>query len=112
MRNILSWVGTVLFAVAFGLSLLVFDVIMRITFLIGRRPSAWVMGALQSVLIADMRLAGIRVEVERSPRIQPRTSYIIVSNHQSMFDIPNSCEPANLNSRHQAITSFTFAFRK
>jgi 1-acyl-sn-glycerol-3-phosphate acyltransferase len=35
-----------------------------------------------------MRLAGIRVEVERSPNIKPRTSYIIVSNHQSMFDIP------------------------
>ena len=88
MRTILSWVGTVLFAVAFGLTLLVFDVIMRITFLFGRTPSDYVMGALQSVLIADMRLAGIRVEVERSPNIKPRTSYIIVSNHQSMFDIP------------------------
>lgn len=88
MRNILSWVGTVLFAVAFGLTLVVFDVIMRITFLFGRTPSDYVMGALQSVLIADMRLAGIRVEVERSPNIRPRTSYIIVSNHQSMFDIP------------------------
>ena len=88
MRTILSWVGTVLFAVAFGLTLVVFDVIMRITFLFGRTPSDYVMGALQSVLIADMRLAGIRVEVERSPNIKPRTSYIIVSNHQSMFDIP------------------------
>jgi len=35
-----------------------------------------------------MRLANIRIEVERSPLIRPHTSYIIVSNHQSMFDIP------------------------
>lgn len=88
MRTILSWVGTVLFSVAFGLTLVVFDVLMRVTFLLGRRPSQYVMGALQSVLIADMRLAGIRIEVERSAKIRPNTSYIIVSNHQSMFDIP------------------------
>ncbi|MBM4245474.1 MAG: 1-acyl-sn-glycerol-3-phosphate acyltransferase [Deltaproteobacteria bacterium] len=88
MRTLLSWVGTALFATAFGLTLLIFDVIMRIAFLAGRVPSAYVMGALQTVLIADMRLAGIRVDVERSRRIRPRTPYIIVSNHQSMFDIP------------------------
>lgn len=88
MRPILDWLGTIVFMVAFGLTLLVYDVACRVTFLIGRRPSDYVMGALQTTLIWAMRLANIRIEVERSPLIKPHTSYIIVSNHQSMFDIP------------------------
>lgn len=88
MRVILDWLGTVLFMIAFGLTLVVFDVACRITFLLGRRPSDYVMGALQTTLVWAMHLAGISIEVERSPLIRQHTSYIIVSNHQSMFDIP------------------------
>jgi 1-acyl-sn-glycerol-3-phosphate acyltransferase len=88
MRAILDWVGTIVFMIAFGLTLAVFDVLCRVTFLFGPRPSDYVMGALQTTLIWAMRLGGIRIEVERSPLIRPHTSYIIVSNHQSMFDIP------------------------
>jgi len=88
MRVILDWLGTIVFMIAFGLILLVFDVACRITFLIGPRPSDYVMGALQTALVWAMRLANIRIEVERSPLVQPHTAYIIVSNHQSMFDIP------------------------
>src|SRR5262245_43267016 len=88
MHVILDWLGTILFMLAFGLSLAIFDVVFRITFLLGRRPSDYVMGALQTALVWAMHLAGIRIEVERSPLIRPHTSYIIVSNHQSMFDIP------------------------
>jgi len=88
MRAVRDWAGTIIFMIAFGLTLLVFDVVCRVTFLFGRRPSDYVMGALQTTLIWSMRLAGIRIEVERSPLIRPHASYIIVSNHQSMFDIP------------------------
>src|SRR5262249_46320882 len=34
------------------------------------------------------RICGTRVQVERSPAVRPRTPYLIVANHQSMFDIP------------------------
>jgi 1-acyl-sn-glycerol-3-phosphate acyltransferase len=88
MRAVLDWIGTVLFLVAFGLIMVVFDVIFRIASLFGRRANAYVLGVLQVVLIGALRLCGTRIEVERSPRIQPHASYIIVSNHQSMFDIP------------------------
>jgi 1-acyl-sn-glycerol-3-phosphate acyltransferase len=88
MRAILDWLGTILFMIAFGLILLVFDVLVRVAYLFGPRPSDYVMGVLQTALIGSFHLAGIRIEVERSPKIRPHTSYIIVSNHQSMFDIP------------------------
>ena len=59
MHVILDWLGTVLFMIAFGLTLAVFDVACRITFLIGKRPSDYVMGALQTTLVWAMHLAGI-----------------------------------------------------
>jgi len=30
----------------------------------------------------------MKLLVERSPRVKPKTGYLIVANHQSMFDIP------------------------
>ncbi|MGE5181860.1 MAG: lysophospholipid acyltransferase family protein [Acidobacteriota bacterium] len=88
MRVILDWVGTILFSVAFALIMVSFDVIFRVAFLFGRRANAWTMGVMQSTLVEAMHLAGITFQIERSPLIRPHTSYIIVSNHQSMFDIP------------------------
>lgn len=89
MRALRDWAGTIAFLIAFALIMLTFEVVFRITFLFGERASAWVMGVMQTILIAALRLCGVRFEVERSPRIRPHTSYIIVSNHQSMFDIPS-----------------------
>jgi 1-acyl-sn-glycerol-3-phosphate acyltransferase len=88
MRAVRDWAGTIAFLIAFALIMLVYDVVFRIGFLFGARANAWLMGVMQTTLIYAMRLAGIRIEVERSPLIRPKTSYIIVSNHQSMFDIP------------------------
>jgi 1-acyl-sn-glycerol-3-phosphate acyltransferase len=88
MRAVRDWAGTIAFLIAFGLIMVIYDAIFRITFLFGKRANAWVLGVMQITVICAMRLAGIRIEVERSPRIEPHTSYIIVSNHQSMFDIP------------------------
>jgi 1-acyl-sn-glycerol-3-phosphate acyltransferase len=34
------------------------------------------------------RIGGTRLDVERSPLVRPRTGYILVSNHQSLFDVP------------------------
>ncbi|HEY8515338.1 MAG TPA: lysophospholipid acyltransferase family protein [Candidatus Binatia bacterium] len=88
MRAVRDWAGTIAFLIAFGLIMVLYDVIFRITFLFGKRANAWVLGIMQCTVILAMRLAGIRFEIERSPKIKPYTSYIIVSNHQSMFDIP------------------------
>jgi len=39
-------------------------------------------------LVSSFRLCNTRLLVERAPGVRPWTSYIVVSNHQSMFDIP------------------------
>jgi 1-acyl-sn-glycerol-3-phosphate acyltransferase len=88
VRRVLSWISTLLFLPAFGIVLVVFDVAQRVARLFGQRPQEYVAGALQVALVATFRVCHTRLEVERAPGLRPWTSYIFVSNHQSMFDIP------------------------
>lgn len=84
----LDWLFTVPFLLSFGLTLAVFDPLQRIARLFGSRPHEIVVGALQVCLVWVLRICGTRIEVERSPEVKPQTPYIVVANHQSMFDVP------------------------
>jgi 1-acyl-sn-glycerol-3-phosphate acyltransferase len=83
-----SWLATLVFLPVFGLVLGGFELAQRLAYAIGQRPQEYVAGALQWALVQAIRICGTRFVVERPPTVQPRASYIIVSNHQSMFDIP------------------------
>ncbi len=83
----LSWTATAVFVPVFGLILLVFDVAQRVASLFAPRAQEHVAGALQWTLVQAYRICGTHFDVERSPEVRPWTSYIIVANHQSMFDI-------------------------
>jgi len=76
------------FLLAFGGILLGFDPLQRLARLFGQRPQEIVAGALQTSLVASLRLCGTRLAVERSPEVVPRKPYVLIANHQSMFDIP------------------------
>jgi 1-acyl-sn-glycerol-3-phosphate acyltransferase len=88
MKPLRDWLFTVPFLITFGIILLVFDLAQRIARLFGQRPQEYVAGALQVALVWAFRICDARVTVERSPHVRPRTPYLIVANHQSMFDIP------------------------
>jgi 1-acyl-sn-glycerol-3-phosphate acyltransferase len=68
--------------------MLVFDPLQRLAHRYGERPHEIVVGIFQRTLVAIMHITGMRLEVERSPLVEPHTGYVIVSNHQGMFDIP------------------------
>jgi 1-acyl-sn-glycerol-3-phosphate acyltransferase len=87
MRRVRDWVFTVPFMLAFGLTLILYDIVGRIIRPFSLRGFEYVMAALQRTLMNCFRICGTRIEVERSPAVQPRTGYAIISNHQSMFDI-------------------------
>jgi 1-acyl-sn-glycerol-3-phosphate acyltransferase len=87
MRRILDWVGTILFLPAFGLTLLVFDVLQRLAKACGKRSHDYMVACMSSALVTDFRITGLRLRVERHPGIRPHHPYVIISNHQSMFDI-------------------------
>jgi 1-acyl-sn-glycerol-3-phosphate acyltransferase len=44
-------------------------------------------GLLQASLMAALRICGTRYAVERAPGVRPGTGYLVIANHQSMFDI-------------------------
>ena len=88
MKKIVDWAFTIPFLILFGLTLAVFEPIARIARLFGLRPMEVTMGIMQRILLVVFRVGGTRLHVERSPLVEPRQGYIIVSNHQSMFDVP------------------------
>jgi len=88
MYRLWSWATTIVFLPVFGGVLLVFDVAQRLAYAISPRAQEYVAGALQWSLVQAFRLTGMRLRVERAPEVRSHASYIIVSNHQSMFDIP------------------------
>ena len=87
MRGILDWVTTILFLPMFGLVLVVFEVVQRAAKAFGKRPHDYAVACMCTSLVAAFRLTGLRLRVERNPGVQPHRSYVIISNHQSMFDI-------------------------
>lgn len=83
-----DWILTFPFLLVFGLILLVFDPLQRLARLFGRRPHEIVVGIMQASLVGAFHLCGTRLQIERSPDVAPRTPYILIANHQSLFDIP------------------------
>jgi len=83
-----DWLVTPGFLLAFGGTLLVFDPLQRLARLFGQRPQEYVAGALQVVLVRVFGLAGTRLCVERDPGVKPDQPYLVIANHQSMFDVP------------------------
>lgn len=88
MRRAVDWTFTVPFLVAFGLSMAAFDVPQRVARLFGPRAHEHVLASLQWVLLWCLRIAGTRFTIERHPAVERGRPYVVVSNHQSMFDIP------------------------
>ena len=88
VRRLLDWTFTVPFLFVFGLLLGVFDPLQRVARLFGQRPQEIVAGSLQVGLVWAFRLCGTRIAIERSPEVRRHTPYILIANHQSMFDIP------------------------
>jgi 1-acyl-sn-glycerol-3-phosphate acyltransferase len=87
-NHVRDWFFTVPFLTVFGLILGIFDPLQRIARLFGPRPHEIVVGWLQRALITAFWLCGTRLLVERSPEVRPWTPYLVISNHQSMFDVP------------------------
>ena len=88
MKRIRDWVFTIPFVIAFGTVLGIFEIIARGARIFGLRPMEITMGVMQRILLALLRITGARLTVERSPGVEGGRGYILVSNHQSLFDVP------------------------
>lgn len=87
VKRLFSWTVTIPFLIAFGLTLLFFDIAGRIIRPFSLRAFEWVMAALQWTLLLVYRVFGTTITVERPDDLLPNTPYNILSNHQSLLDI-------------------------
>jgi 1-acyl-sn-glycerol-3-phosphate acyltransferase len=87
MRRVLDWTATLLFLPVFGLVLLLFEVIQRVAKAFGNRPHDYAVACLCTSLVTAFRLTGLRLSIDRSAAVAASHAYLIISNHQSMFDI-------------------------
>lgn len=87
-KRILSWLTTAIFLGAFALILLAFDVLQRIAIRLSKHCHEIVINKLHSSLMWALNLTGCTVQVHGAFHDLIDAPIIIVSNHQSMFDIP------------------------
>jgi 1-acyl-sn-glycerol-3-phosphate acyltransferase len=87
LRRLRDWFFTIPFLLAMGLTLVVFHVAGLVALRMGPRPFEHVMARLQWTLMHLFTITGAKLIVEKSDAIEPGSGYVIISNHQSMFDI-------------------------
>jgi len=84
-----SWITTFIFAIVFLAVLFLGDIALRIAFLFGYQASQHTIHSLMWMILQTLKITGGTVKFS-PPRcaIPHDRPIIIVSNHQSMFDIP------------------------
>src|SRR5262245_30469856 len=87
MGRLVDWAVTLLFLPVFLLVLFVFEVVQRTAKAFGKRPHDYSVAWLCTAIVTAFRITGLRLDVERPPSVRRHHPYLIISNHQSMFDI-------------------------
>lgn len=87
VKRIRDWIVTLPTVAAFGLVLGIGDLVQRATFRMGMATYERALGNLHHWLLRVFRIAGTRVVAEGRAQLEPTGGYIVISNHQSMFDI-------------------------
>ena len=83
-----DWVFSIPTLIAFGVSLVFYDIVGRVALLFGLRPFEWTMAALQRTLLSVFAISAVRFDVEGLDGFSASGGYLFVSNHQSMYDVP------------------------
>lgn len=89
VKRVISWVFTIPFLVLLVLALVACDPLFRLARLFGVKPVGYVasgfMWGLQRIVFP---VNGTRTTIEKSAAVKARTPYIIISNHQSLYEFP------------------------
>ena len=86
-RRLLSWAISPIYFVNFFLILILFHPLLVIARLFGHRSMKFVFDRLQSALISNFCLVGAKISIKFLAPL-PQAPFILVANHQSMYDIP------------------------
>lgn len=88
-RTVLSWIFTPLYVVVFFTILCVFHPLQIAASLFGKRAQKWMLDRMNVCIVWNIRLlTGASYRVHGTPSLPAGRSVILISNHQSMYDIP------------------------
>ena len=88
IKKILSYPLSVLFYLFFGLTLVMFHPLQWIAVRIGPRAHRRMVNLMNLCLLGCLMILGVRFSYRNKQNLPKDKEKIIVSNHQSMFDIP------------------------
>lgn len=88
MARLLSYPLSALYYLVFGSILLLFDGLQRLCFLFGYQAHKKSVDVLNLFLLKCLNIIGTRFVFDMPFALEKNQSYIIVSNHQSTYDIP------------------------
>jgi 1-acyl-sn-glycerol-3-phosphate acyltransferase len=89
VRRVIDWLVTIPFLVLLVLGLVVCDPIFRVARLFGIKSAGYVASAFMTGLLRLVfPVNGTRTTIEKSEEVLDRTPYIIISNHQSLYEFP------------------------
>ena len=89
LQKILSYPFSVLFYILFGISLLVFDPLQRLGMaFFGYQAQKKAVGLFNGLTVLFLHVLGTTFQFKIAEKIPKNVPIIIVSNHQSMWDIP------------------------
>lgn len=86
--GILDWLLYIPFFALFFSSLVLMDIAMRIGLIFGIKPFEKCVATLNHIILKLLRIVGTQIIVEYEGELPTHGPCLIVSNHQSLFDIP------------------------
>jgi 1-acyl-sn-glycerol-3-phosphate acyltransferase len=86
-ENSLDWAATVASVSGVFGALFAFDVVQRVAIRFGSHAQQRAVSGMARWINRSASLAGTRFRVEGKQHVQPGRSYLVVANHQSLFDI-------------------------
>ncbi len=84
----LWWFRSVLFLLLFGTILVLFHLVHCVTLLLGNRWFCRGFNLMNGCILWALRVGGVRFITAPLPALPQNAPLVVVSNHQSMFDIP------------------------
>lgn len=87
MRRLRDWITSLPTVIAFGLVLGLGDLAQRITIRMGMKRYDRTIAGIHHWLLRAFRPSGTRVIPQGRQHLEPTGGYLVISNHQSMFDI-------------------------
>lgn len=89
VHSVVSWIFTPLYTLMFFAILCVFHLFQLVGAMFGKSAQKWVLDRMNVSIVWNIRiLAGASYRVIGEPCLPKDRSVILVSNHQSMYDIP------------------------